>query len=209
MLGQTSKEQRICLSVSYSDHYILSSSNWSRLWETAFFEIKTWRLARFIEMSGVSHSVVWESRSPAQRVSSETLYKPSWPTETPYETSEGAIAGRASARAPPQHTDPNEGSVRRRNQGATSKDLGSHYSGRKNVWGGLKYSSITSRTEDSERIISELRWEIRDLKQEARSRAPAKERPRNKVNASKRKNPEYSTLPLNSHNEDFFETSSS
>ncbi len=153
--------------------------------------------------------MVRESRSPAQRVSSETLYKPSWPIETPYETFEGATAGRASARAPPQHTDPNEGSVRRRNQGATSKDLGSHYSDRKNVWRGLKYSSITSRTEDSERIISELRREIRDLKQEARSRSPAKERPRNRVNASKRKNPEYSTLPLNSHNEDFSETSSS
>jgi hypothetical protein len=120
-------------------------------------------------MSGVRRSVVRESRSPAQRVFSETLYKPSWRTETPYETSEGAIAGRASVMAPPQHTDPNEGSVRRRDQGATSKDLGSHSSDGGNARRELKYSSTTSRTEDSERIISELRQEIRDLKQEARS----------------------------------------
>uniref|UniRef100_A0A2N9F856 Retrotransposon gag domain-containing protein n=1 Tax=Fagus sylvatica TaxID=28930 RepID=A0A2N9F856_FAGSY len=80
-------------------------------------------------MSGVPRSVVRESRSPAQRVFSETLYKPSWRIETPYETSEGATAGRASVMAPPQHTDPNEGSVRKRDQGATSKDLGSHSSG--------------------------------------------------------------------------------
>ena len=127
-------------------------------------------------MFGVPRSVVRESRSPAQRDSSETLYKPSWCTETSYETSEGATAGKASAMAPPQHTDPNEGSVRRRDQGATSKDLGSHNSGRGDARHGLKYSSTTSRTEDSERIISKLRREIRDLKQEVRSRSPAKKK---------------------------------
>jgi hypothetical protein len=65
-------------------------------------------------MSRVSCSVIRESRSPAQRVSSETLYTPSWSTETPYETSERTTTGRASVRAPPQHTNPNEGSVRRK-----------------------------------------------------------------------------------------------
>jgi hypothetical protein len=54
-------------------------------------------------------SVGRESRSPAQKGSLKTLYEPSWPTETPYETSEEATIRRASARAPPQHTDPNEG----------------------------------------------------------------------------------------------------
>uniref|UniRef100_A0A2N9EE12 Reverse transcriptase domain-containing protein n=1 Tax=Fagus sylvatica TaxID=28930 RepID=A0A2N9EE12_FAGSY len=60
-------------------------------------------------MSEIPRSVGWESRSPAQKGSSKTLYEPSWPTETPYETSEEATAERASAKAPPQHTDPNEG----------------------------------------------------------------------------------------------------
>uniref|UniRef100_A0A2N9GJR4 RNase H type-1 domain-containing protein n=1 Tax=Fagus sylvatica TaxID=28930 RepID=A0A2N9GJR4_FAGSY len=160
-------------------------------------------------MSGVPRYVVRESGSPTQRVSSETSYKPSWCTETPYETSERATARRASVMAPPHHSDPNEGSARRRDQGATSKDLGSHNSDKRNARRGLKYSSTTSRTEDSERIISELHREIRDLKQEARSGSPAKERPRTRVNASNRKNPEYSTLPINSRNEDFSETSSS
>ena len=39
-----------------------------------------------------------------------------------------------------------------------------------------------------------------------RNRSPAKERPRNKVNALKPKNPEHSTWFLNSHSEDFAET---
>uniref|UniRef100_A0A2N9FC89 Uncharacterized protein n=1 Tax=Fagus sylvatica TaxID=28930 RepID=A0A2N9FC89_FAGSY len=157
----------------------------------------------------VSRSVVQESRNPSQRVSSETLYTPSWPTETPYETSERTNTEKASVRSPSRHTDPNEGSVRREDRKATPKDLGSHHSGRKNVQRCLRYSSTTFRTKDSLKIISDLRREIRDLKQEARGQTSAKERPRKRVNASKRQNPEYITLPLNLHNEYFSETSSS
>ena len=102
--------------------------------------------------------------------------------------------------APSQHTDPNEGSARRANQGATSKEFFSNNFDRGNARRNLNYSSATSRAEDSERIISELRREIHDLKQDARGRSPTKERLRNRVNASKRKNPEYSTLSRNSRN---------
>uniref|UniRef100_A0A2N9G930 Reverse transcriptase domain-containing protein n=1 Tax=Fagus sylvatica TaxID=28930 RepID=A0A2N9G930_FAGSY len=49
--------------------------------------------------------------------------------------------------------------------------------------------------DDSERITSELRIEVNDLRQEVRDRSPAKERLRNRVNLSKRKDPEYSSSP--------------
>ena len=142
------------------------------------------------------HSVGRESRSPAQEGSSKTLYEPLWPTETPYEASKGA-----STRAPPQHTDPNEVSVKRRDQEATSK--GSHNPGRQNVHRCLKYTSTASRIEDSQRVIANLRQEVSDLKREARGRTPIKEKPRNKVNASKCENPEYSNY------EEFPDTSGS
>jgi hypothetical protein len=100
-------------------------------------------------MSGAPRFLGQESRSPTQGGSSRTLYKPSWPTETPSEASK-----KASARALPQHTDPDERSVKRRDQGATSR--GSHDLGRKNVQRGLQYTSATSRTEDSQKIISDL-----------------------------------------------------
>uniref|UniRef100_A0A2N9IAX1 RNase H type-1 domain-containing protein n=1 Tax=Fagus sylvatica TaxID=28930 RepID=A0A2N9IAX1_FAGSY len=129
-------------------------------------------------MSEKPRSVGRESRSPAQEGSSKTLYEPLWPTETPNEASKGA-----SARAPPQHTDPNEVSFKRKDQEATSK--GSHSPDRWNVHRGIKYTSRTSQTEDSQRVIANLR-------QEARGRTPIKENPRNRVNASKRGNPEYS-----------------
>ena len=151
--------------------------------------------------------VQWESKSSAQKVYFETSYKPSWRTETSYKPSEGATAGKASVVASSQHTDPNERSARRTDQWATSKELGSHNSSMRNAWRSLNCSSTASQAEDSERIISELRQEIRDLRQEARSRSPAKERPRNRVNALKRKNLEHSTLSLNSRSEDFSETS--
>uniref|UniRef100_A0A2N9FA17 Uncharacterized protein n=1 Tax=Fagus sylvatica TaxID=28930 RepID=A0A2N9FA17_FAGSY len=57
---------------------------------------------------------------------------------------------------------------------------------------GLKYTSGTSQTEDSQRIIANLRQEVSDLKREARGWTPIKEKPRNRVNASKRGYPEYS-----------------
>ena len=139
--------------------------------------------------------MVRESNSSAQRVSSGTSYRPSWRTESSYEILEGATVGKTSVVAPPQLIDPNDRSVRRVDQGATSKELGSHKSGRENVRRSLNYSHATSRTEDSARIISELRREIYDLKQDARSRSPAKERPRNRVNASKRKNPDIPPCP--------------
>uniref|UniRef100_A0A2N9INS9 Uncharacterized protein n=1 Tax=Fagus sylvatica TaxID=28930 RepID=A0A2N9INS9_FAGSY len=136
-------------------------------------------------MSEKPHSAGLESRSPAQEGSSKTLYEPLWPTETPTEASKGA-----SARAPPQHTDPNEVSFERMDQEATSK--GSHNPSRQNIHRGLKYTSGTSQTEDSQRIIANLRQEVSDLKREARGRTPIKEKSRNRVNASKRRYPEYS-----------------
>ena len=108
-----------------------------------------------------------------------------WPTETPSEASKGA-----SAKAPPQHTDLNEMSFRGKDQEATSK--GSYSPGRRNVHRSIKYTSRTSQTEDSQRVITNLHQEVSDLKREARGRTPIKEKPRNRVNASKRGNPEYS-----------------
>jgi hypothetical protein len=155
-----------------------------------------------------------ESKNSAKKVSSETSYKPSWRTETSYNNSwyigasykpsDEATAGGASVVALSQHTDPNDKSYGRIDRQAKSKELGSHNSDWGNAQRSLKYSSTASRAEGSERIISQLLREIRDLKLEARGRSPAKERPRNRVNASKRKNPEH-----NSHSEDFSETSCS
>ena len=136
-------------------------------------------------MSEKPRSVGRESRSPAQEVYLKILYEPLWPTETPNEASKGA-----SARAPPQHTDPNKVSFKRKDQQATSK--GSHNPGRQNVHRSIKYISRTSQIEDSQRVIANLRQEVSDLKREARGRTPIKEKPRNRVNASKRGNPEYS-----------------
>jgi hypothetical protein len=149
-------------------------------------------------------SVAQESTNSAKKVSSGTSYRPSRRTESSYETIEAAAADKTSVVAPSQCTDPNDGSVRRADQGATSKELGSHKLARENTRRSLNYSHATSQTEDNARIISELRQEIHDLKQDARSRSPAKERPRNRVNASKRKNPEN-----DSRCEDFSETSCS
>uniref|UniRef100_A0A2N9FPQ4 Uncharacterized protein n=1 Tax=Fagus sylvatica TaxID=28930 RepID=A0A2N9FPQ4_FAGSY len=94
--------------------------------------------------------------------------------------SKRATAGRASVVALSQHTNPNERSFGRTDQWATSKELGSLNSGRGNARCSLNYSSTASQAEDSERIISELRREIHDLRQEVRGRSPAKKRPRNK-----------------------------
>ena len=149
-------------------------------------------------------SVPQESTDSAQKVSSGTSYRPFRRTETSYETIDGATAGETSVMAPLQHTDSNDGPVRRADQGATSKKLGSHKLGRENVRRSLNYSHATSRTKDSAIIISKLRREIHDLKQGARSQSPAKERPRNRVNASKQRN-----LGHDSHCEDLSETSCS
>ena len=147
-------------------------------------------------MSEKPRSLGQESRSLAQEGSLKTLYEPLWPTKTPYKASKGA-----SARAPPQHTDPNEVSFERKDQEATSK--GSHNPGRQSVHCGLRYTSRTSQTEDSQRVIANLRQEVSDLKREARGRTPIKEKPRNRVNASKRGNPKYSNI------EEFPDTSGS
>uniref|UniRef100_A0A2N9EFQ0 Retrotransposon gag domain-containing protein n=1 Tax=Fagus sylvatica TaxID=28930 RepID=A0A2N9EFQ0_FAGSY len=83
---------------------------------------------------------------------------------------------------------PTTGRSGERIKGQHRKSFGSHKSARENTRRSLNYSHATSRTEDSARIISELRREIHDLKQDARSRSPAKERPRN------RSEPKSSTL---------------
>jgi hypothetical protein len=65
-----------------------------------------------------------------------------------------------------------------------------------NVRQTLNYSTIVeSRAEDNERIISELRREVDDLRREARNKFPAKERPKNRVNLSKRKALKYLPSP--------------
>uniref|UniRef100_A0A2N9EWG8 Uncharacterized protein n=1 Tax=Fagus sylvatica TaxID=28930 RepID=A0A2N9EWG8_FAGSY len=132
-------------------------------------------------MSGVPSSsrhprfvVQRESKSSAKKVSSETSYKPSWRTETSYKLSEGATVRRASVVASSQHTDPNERSIRRTDQWAKSKELGSHNSGMGNARRSLNYSSTASRAKANERIILELRQEIRDLRQEAKKSIPSK-----------------------------------
>ena len=157
-------------------------------------------------MSGVPssswhpHSVIHRvSRSLARSASSGTSYKPS----------REATAGRTLVVASSQHTDPYERSARRIDQWATSNELGSHNTGSWHVRRTLNYSSTGSRVKDNERIISELRREIHDLRQEARNRSPVKERSRNKVNLSKRKNLEYSFRSPDSHTDDCVETSSS
>uniref|UniRef100_A0A2N9GF79 Uncharacterized protein n=1 Tax=Fagus sylvatica TaxID=28930 RepID=A0A2N9GF79_FAGSY len=105
--------------------------------------------------------VQWESKSSAQKVSSEISYKPSWRTETSYKPSwhietsynpsKGATAGRASVVASSQHTDPNERSFRRTDQWAISKELSSHNSDKGNAQRSLNYLSTASRkAEDNE-----------------------------------------------------------
>ena len=157
-------------------------------------------------MSGVPsssrhpHSVVHrESRSSTRKFSSRTSYRPSRET----------TASRTSAMASSQHTDPNERSARRANRWATSNELGSYNTSLGDIRHTLNYPSTGSRAEDSERIISQLCWEIHDLRQEARNRSPAQERPRNRVNVSKRNNPEYSSWSPNSRSENYAETSCS
>jgi hypothetical protein len=98
------------------------------------------------------------SRSSARTTTSGTSYRPF-----------GEVAaGRTSIVASSQHTGPYERSAMRADQWATSKELGSHKTGLGHVRHTLNYSSTGSWAEDSERIISELRREIHDLRQEAR-----------------------------------------
>uniref|UniRef100_A0A2N9GKU8 Retrotransposon gag domain-containing protein n=1 Tax=Fagus sylvatica TaxID=28930 RepID=A0A2N9GKU8_FAGSY len=155
-------------------------------------------------MSGVPsssrhpHSVIHRvSRSSARTATFGTSYRPSGE----------AAAGRTSIVASLQHTGPYERLAMRTDQWAISKELGSHKTGSRHVRRALNYSSTGSRAEDSERIISELHREIHDFRQEARDRSPVKERPRNRINVSKRKNPEYSSWSPDSRCEDCAETS--
>jgi hypothetical protein len=62
-----------------------------------------------------------ELTNSAQKVSSGTSYRPSRRTESSYETTEAAAAGKTSVVAPSQRTDPNDGSVRRADQGQHRK----------------------------------------------------------------------------------------
>uniref|UniRef100_A0A2N9GIV8 Retrotransposon gag domain-containing protein n=1 Tax=Fagus sylvatica TaxID=28930 RepID=A0A2N9GIV8_FAGSY len=75
-------------------------------------------------------------------------------------------------------------SARRTDQWATSKKLDSHKTGSGHVRRTLNYSTT-----------------------EVRDRSPAKERTRNRVNVSKRKNPDYSSWSPDSRSEDYAETS--
>ena len=122
------------------------------------------------------------SRSSAQEPSSGSSYRPS----------RGETQVWASAATSSQHTDPQEGSAQHISNRVASIARGVRGEGSGNVRWTLNYSTTEgSRAEDNARIISELRREIDDLKKEARDRSPAKERPRNRVNLSQRKDPGY------------------
>uniref|UniRef100_A0A2N9GAT2 RNA-directed DNA polymerase n=1 Tax=Fagus sylvatica TaxID=28930 RepID=A0A2N9GAT2_FAGSY len=168
--------------------------------------------------SGRPPSMVVEIASSSLRVSSGTSYRPSRDCGAPQENSNEATAGRASVVAPPppHHNIPtlNEGSARKADEGATSRKLGPNQPNRGDARRSLNYSTKSSQTQDSQKLIAELRREIHDLRQEAmgqeaRGQIPAKERPTKKTHASKRQNPEYPTHTRSSRNEDFSETSSS
>uniref|UniRef100_A0A2N9FFW9 Integrase catalytic domain-containing protein n=1 Tax=Fagus sylvatica TaxID=28930 RepID=A0A2N9FFW9_FAGSY len=154
-------------------------------------------------------SIVTTARPLDPSWHTETSYEPSWRTEASHKLSKGAAAGGASVSASSQHTDPNDRSFGRNDRWEQSKELGLHKSDRGNAWHNLKYSSTASQFEDSERVISALRREVRDLRLQARDQSPAKERPRNKVNASKRKNPEHSITSLNLRGKNFAKNSCS
>lgn len=82
--------------------------------------------------------------------------------------------------------------IRNRSQWIAPTDCETQGEGSSNVRWTLNHSTeVESQAEDNERIISELRREVEDLKREARNRSPAKERPRNRVNLSRQKNFEY------------------
>jgi hypothetical protein len=154
-------------------------------------------------------SVVVETASSSLRVSSGMSYRPSRDFGAPQENSNEAAARRASVVAPPQHTNPKEGSARKADEGATSRKLGHNQPNRGDARRSLNYSTKSSQTQDSQKLIAKLRREIHDLRQEARGQIPTKERPTKKTHASKRQNPEYPTQTRSSRNEDFSETSSS
>ena len=99
---------------------------------------------------------------------------------------------RTSVAASSQHTDPQEDSARRLSRWVTSSDPGTKGAGSGNVRRTLNYSTIAgSHADNSDRIISELHREVDDLRREAQDWSLAKERPRNRVNLSKRKGPKY------------------
>ena len=142
--------------------------------------------------------MVVETMSSSLRISSGKSYRPSRDSGAPQENSNEATAGRALVVAPSQHTNPNEGSARKADEGATSRKLGPNQPNRGDAWHSLNYSTKSSQTQDSQKLIAKLRREIHDLRQEAkgqeaRGQIPTKERPTKKTHASKRQNPEYPT----------------
>jgi hypothetical protein len=136
-------------------------------------------------MSGVApsssrspYSVGWRTSVDSMRNSSPgTTYRP------PHRGSATATLVDSSLR----HTDTHWDSTGYREHKAGTDRLDSRESRSGNVRHTLCFSSsIGSRSEDSERMISDLCREVHDLRQEARDRSPARERPRHKVTQSKR-----------------------
>ncbi|GMY33208.1 hypothetical protein FCV25MIE_28450, partial [Fagus crenata] len=72
---------------------------------------------------------------------------------------------RTSVANSSQHTDPQEDSVKHISRWVASSDCGTKGESSGNVWQTLNYSTtVGSRAEDSERIISELHKEVNDLR---------------------------------------------
>lgn len=136
-------------------------------------------------MSGVAplssrrpYSVGWRTSVDFMRNSSPgTTYRP------PHRGSATTTLVDSSLR----HTDTHWDSTGYGEHKAGTNRLDNRESRSRNVRHTLCFSSsIGSRSEDSERMISDLRREVHDLRQEARDRSPARERPRHKVTQSKR-----------------------
>ena len=102
----------------------------------------------------------------------------------------------------------------RPDEGATSRRLAPKQPNRGDSRRSLAYSTKSSQTQNSQKLIAELRQEIQTLKEEARGRKDkghptAKERPTKRTHASQRRSPERPTLSQKSQQYDLSETSSS
>ena len=113
-----------------------------------------------------------------------------------------------------RHTKPSQGSVSRADEGATSRRLGLDQQNRGGARRSLVYSTKSSQTQDSQKLIAELRKEIQNLKQESRKQkaqgqVQAKGRPTKRTHASQRREQDQPAQSHKSRYEDLSETSSS
>ena len=156
--------------------------NWRRLWERLFNSCEFDHLK-----SVMSHSLHSSPQHPQstirrisgpfrQEVSSGSSYRPS--RGTPATTSLILSLRHMDLH---QHLD----SWRSRQNERASREVTPQ-----RAWRSLNFSSSAeSRSDDSEKIIAELCWEINDLKKEARGRSLVKERPRKRLAHYDQKDP--------------------